>query len=90
MRVPFVIYSDFEAITEKIDSCTPNPEKLYTEKYQKHTPSGFCHYVKCEGEENYAEPVVYRGEDCVQKFCEMTEEKVKKFKTFIKIQFLFK
>ena len=26
MRVPFVIYADFEAITEKIDSCSPNPE----------------------------------------------------------------
>ena len=34
----------------------------------KNTPSGFCYYVKCEGEENYPEPVVYRGEDCVQKF----------------------
>ena len=43
MRVPFVIYADFEAITEKIDSATPNPEKSYTEKYQKHTPSGFCY-----------------------------------------------
>ena len=39
MRVPFVIYADFEAVTEKIDSATPNPEKSYTEKYQKHTPS---------------------------------------------------
>ena len=35
MRVPFVIYADFEAVTEKIDSATPNPEKLFTEKYQK-------------------------------------------------------
>ena len=43
MRVPFLIYADFEAITEKIDSATPNPEKSYTEKYQKHTPSGFCY-----------------------------------------------
>ena len=77
MRVPFVIYADFEAITEKIDSATPNPEKSYTEKYQKHTPSGFCYYVKKEGIENYAEPVVYRGEDCVEKFCTMIEEEVK-------------
>ena len=46
MRVPFVIYADFGAITEKIDSTTPNPEKSYTEKYQKHTPSGFCYHVK--------------------------------------------
>ena len=84
MRVPFVIYADFEAITEKKDSATSNPEKLYTEKYQKHTPSGFCYYVKCEGEENYAEPVVYRGEDCVQKFCEMIEEEVKEIANIYK------
>ena len=77
MRVPFVIYADFEAVTEKIDSATPNPEKSYTEKYQKHTPSGFCYYVKKDGAENYAEPVVYRGEDCVEKFCTMIEEEVK-------------
>ena len=77
MRVPFVIYADFEAITEKIDSAAPNPEKSYTEKYQKHTPSGFCYYVKKGGIENYAEPVVYRGEDCVEKFCTMIEEEVK-------------
>ena len=77
MRVPFVIYADFEAITEKIESATPSPEKSYTEKYQKHTPSGFCYYVKKEGIENYAEPVVYRGEDCVEKFCKMIEEEVK-------------
>ena len=64
MRVPFVIYADFEAVTEKIDSVTPNPEKSFTEKYQKHTPSGFCYYVKKDDVENYAEPVVYRGEDC--------------------------
>ena len=77
MRVPFVIYADFEAITENKDSVTPNPEKSYTEKYQKHTPSGFYYYVKKEGIENYAEPVVYRGEDCVEKFCTMVEEEVK-------------
>ena len=77
MRVPFVIYADFEAVTEKIDSATPNPEKSFTEKYQKHTPSGFCYYVKKDGPENYAEPVDYRGEDCVEKFCKMIEEEVK-------------
>ena len=74
MRVPFVIYAGFEAVTEKIDSATPNPEESFTEKYQKHTPSGFSYYVKKDGAENYAEPLVYRGEDCVEKFCTMIEE----------------
>ena len=84
LRVPFVIYADFEAVTEKIDSASPNPEKSFTEKYQKHTPSGFCYYVKKDGVENYAEPVVYRGEDCVEKFCTMIEEEVKEIGTIYK------
>ena len=35
--VPFVIYADFEAITEKIHRCQPNSNKSYTEAYQKRT-----------------------------------------------------
>ena len=32
--VPFVIYADFEAITEKISGCQPNNNKSYTEAYR--------------------------------------------------------
>ena len=39
--VPFVIYADFEAITEKVHGCAPNDEKSYTEAYQKHTDCGY-------------------------------------------------
>ena len=39
--VPFVIYADFEAITEKISSCKPNDKNSYTEAYQKHTDCGY-------------------------------------------------
>ena len=76
MRVPFEIYLNFEAITETIDSYTPNPEKLYTERRQKQKPLGFFYYVKYSNDENYEDPVIYRGEDCVQKFCEMIEGEV--------------
>ena len=34
LPVPFVIYADFEAITEKISSCQPNNNKSYTEAYR--------------------------------------------------------
>ena len=37
LPVPFVIYADFEAITEKIQGCQPNNGKSYTEEFQKHT-----------------------------------------------------
>lgn len=36
LHVPFVMYVDFEAITEKITGCTPNGDKSYTEAYQIH------------------------------------------------------
>lgn len=41
LRGPFVIYSDFEAIVEKVQGCQPSSNKLYTEAYQKHTDCGY-------------------------------------------------
>lgn len=35
--VPFVIYADFEAITEKIHGCQKKDDESYTEAYHKHT-----------------------------------------------------
>ena len=46
MRVPFIVYADFECFTESISSCTPDGSRSYTEKYQKHKPSGFCFLIK--------------------------------------------
>ena len=45
MRVPFVVYADFEAFTEPLDTCKPNPNKSYTNKYQKHAPCSFSYYI---------------------------------------------
>jgi len=39
--LPFIIYADFEAITEKIDTCQPPNEKSYTTTYQSHRACGF-------------------------------------------------
>ena len=47
MRVPFVVYADFESFTQQLDTSQPNPECSYTKQYQKHIPSGFCYYIKC-------------------------------------------
>ncbi|KAG8173195.1 hypothetical protein JTE90_019310 [Oedothorax gibbosus] len=45
MRVPYVIYADFECLTVPVYSCHPNTDKSYTEAYQKHDPISFCYYV---------------------------------------------
>ena len=47
MRVPFVVYADFECFTEKIDTCQPEEGKSFTHQYQKHSPSGFSYLIKC-------------------------------------------
>ena len=44
MRVPFIVYADFESFTPQLSTCQPNPENSFTIKYQKHIPSSFCHH----------------------------------------------
>ncbi|XP_048583266.1 uncharacterized protein LOC116615318 [Nematostella vectensis] len=47
MRVPFVVYADFESVTENIDTCSPDEGRSFTKQYQKHKPSGYCYLIKC-------------------------------------------
>ena len=78
LPVPFVIYADFEALTRKIDSCSPQGDKSYTQAYQKHEASGFCYKVVCNYDQKYSKPaVIYRGENPVPKFYQNLTEEVK-------------
>ena len=82
MRVPFVVYADFESFTQQLDTSQPNPECSYTKQYQKHIPSGFCYYIKCFDDSVYKrEPVLYtkqsEDEDVAQIFVEMLEKDLK-------------
>ena len=82
MRVPFIVYADFESFIKPIDTCGPNPENSYTKQYQKHTPSSFCYYIKCfDDEVYYQNPVTYtastENEEVAQIFVNMLEEDVK-------------
>ena len=78
LPVPFVIYADFEAITEKVEGCKPNNEKSYTESYQKHKDCGYGYKIVCCHDDKYSNPVqIYRGEKAVLKFMEAMLEEVK-------------
>ena len=78
LLVPFVIYADFEALTRKIDSCSPVGDKSYTQAYQKHEPSGFGYKVVCHYDQKYSKPtVIYRGENVIQKFIQHLFREVK-------------
>ena len=88
LPVPFVIYADFEAITEKIHGCQPNNNKSFTEAYQKHTDCGYGYKVVCCYDDKYTKPVqIYRGEKAVHKFMEAMLEEVKYCKKVMKKDF---
>ena len=97
LPVPFSIYADFECTTEKISGCEPPPmkktkdgpiERSYTEKYQKHTACSFGYKVVCHYDSKYSSDVViYRGEDCIQKFMKCMFEEVTKCQNIIRYDF---
>ena len=88
LPVPFGIYADFECTTEKISSCQPSDKKSYTEKYQKHTACSFGYKVVCHYDKKYSRDVViYRGEDCIQKFMKCMFEEVKNCQSIIRDNF---
>ena len=69
MPVPFVIYADFEAITEKASGCQPDGAKSYSDKYKKHTGCSYGYKVVCCYDDKYSKPVrIYRGENSISYF----------------------
>ena len=58
MKVPFIIYADFECFTEKVAGCNPNDNESFTNKYQKHKPSGFSYIIKCFDDSVYKPKLV--------------------------------
>ena len=83
MKVPFVIYADFEAFTQKLDDDKPRDNNSsYTSQYEKHAPSGFCYYIKCSFDESYDQKVMYTkrsaDEDVSQIFVERLEYDIRR------------
>ena len=78
IKVPFVVYADFEAFTKEIKTIPQNDRVAFTQKYQHHQPSGFCYKIVGR---NIKRCVLFRAtenEDVSRKFVEMLEEDIKK------------
>ena len=69
-KVPFKMYTDFEAILRPVHGPSPSPNKPYTKKVNRHIPSGFCVYSKFTYGEVKDPLKLYRGKDCVQVSCD--------------------
>ena len=82
IKVPFVVYADFETFTEEISTCEPNKRSSFTKKYQRHQPSGFCYKIVCFDERYNQKPVLFMAksedEDISAIFVEMLEQDIKR------------
>ena len=83
-KAPFIIYADFECITEKTDGCKNNPENSSTTKVSEHIPSGFSMSTISSFRSIKNKHDVYRGKDCMKNICEFLREHAMKMINFKK------
>ena len=81
MRVPFIVYADFESFTPQLSTCQPNPDKNYAKQYQKHIPSGFCYHIKSFDDTLYSQKQVtfvkeFNDNDVAQIFIDTLEKNI--------------
>ena len=91
--VPFVIYADFEAITNKNKKSVVNELKdkgnvSYTKAYQTHVDCGYGYKVVCHYDWKLSKrSKIYRGKGAVYKFMENMLEEVEYCKKMVKRHF---
>ena len=82
-KAPHIIYADLEFIKEEIDGCKNNPGTSSTTEVRKHIPSGFSKSTVSSFKSIENKHDVYRGKDCMKRFCKSLRKhatKIIKFK----------
>ena len=73
-KAPFIIYADLECLIERTDGCKNNSENSSTANLSEHIPSGFLMSTISSFRSIENKHAVYRGKDCMKKFCEFLRE----------------
>ena len=72
-KTPCMIYSDLESLIKKICNCKNNPEKSSTTKIGEQIPCGYSMSTIWAFGNVKNKHSLYRGEDCMKKFCIFSE-----------------
>ena len=70
IKVPFIMYADFESILEPIESPNPDPNQPYSQNINQHVSTGWCVYSKFAYREVKDPLKLYSGKDCIEKLCD--------------------
>ena len=68
LRVPIIIYADFECLLFKMDSCKKCPDNSYTKKTAHHILCGYSLTTCYSYDKTLNNCLYYRGNDCMVKF----------------------
>ena len=81
-KAPSIIYADLECLIGEIDRCKNNHENSLTTKVGQHISPGFSMstILSIKSIENKHD--VYRGKDCMKKFCESLRDHAMKIIIF--------
>ena len=82
LSAPFIIYSDFEALTTKVEGPELDPMKSNTRKTQHHEACSSC-YVVVRFDGQTEPPVGYRGPNAAEHFLKALQEEECKIKTVL-------
>ena len=74
LRVPIIIYADFECLFFKMDSCEKCTGSSYTEKKARHIPYGYSLTTCYSYDKTLNNCLYYRGKDCIEKFSQDLKE----------------
>ena len=83
-KMPYIFYADIESLIKKIEGCANNPEKSSTTKVGEHIPCGYSMSTIWAFDHIEKKHTLYRGKDCVKKFCESLRENAKNIIDFEK------
>ena len=87
-KLSYIIYADIESLIRKIDECANNPENSSTTKIGKHIPCGYSMSTIWGFDHMESKHILYRGKDCMEKFCASFREHSKNIIDFEKRKML--
>lgn len=77
LKLPFVIYADFEAFLKPIATCEPPPDMSHTVNVRKHEVYSFGYYIKCSYNDKFSKYRTYTGDNCAKVFMEYLQNDLK-------------
>ena len=84
MELKIILYADLECLIEKTDGSKNNLQNSFTAKVGEHIPSGFLMSTIASFRSIENKYDIYRGKDCMKKFCEYLREHAMKIINFKK------